>query len=79
MIVIIFSRPHFNFGKQKSQVAKLYYEITRHANKVKEYWPRSLMYQHDCNNICYFKTECVLLCVQRVYDDVDYTEKWDIL
>ena len=36
------------------------------------------MYQHDCNNICYFKTECVL-CVQRVYDDVDYTEKWDIL
>ena len=45
-----------------------------YANKVKEYWPRSLMYQHDCNNICYFKfkfkfnmlvkTECVL-CVCR--------------
>ena len=52
-----------------------------YANKVKEYWPRSLMYQHDCINTCYFKTECVscVLCVQRVYDDVDYTEKWDIL
>ena len=30
-----FSPPHFNFGKQKSQVAKLYYEITRHESLCK--------------------------------------------
>ena len=36
-----------------------------YANKVKEFWPRSLMYQHDCNILCYFKTETVHYVVSQ--------------
>ena len=61
MIVIIFFHLHILIlenrkVKLQNFIMKLP-EMKVYANKVKEYWPRSLMYQHDRNNICYFKIE----------------------